>query len=79
MKITITIDCTPLEARQLAGLPDLQPMQERLMAEIEQRFRDAAARMTPESVLQQWFSAWPAGLEQVRLAMEKIMKGQSGS
>lgn len=79
MKITITVDCTPVEARQLAGLPDLQPMQERLMGEIEQRFRDAATRMTPEAALQQWFSAWPAGLEQMRLAMEKIMKAQTGT
>jgi len=78
MKITITVDCTPLEARQLAGLPDLQPMQDRLVGEIEQRLRDAATRMTPEAVLQQWFSAWPAGLEQMRRAMENMMKGQTG-
>src|SRR5262245_27750208 len=27
MKITINIDCTPAEAREMLGLPDLQPLQ----------------------------------------------------
>ncbi len=27
MKVTIEIDCTPIEARQFMGLPDVQPMQ----------------------------------------------------
>ena len=27
MKITIEIDCTPDEARQFVGLPDVKPMQ----------------------------------------------------
>ncbi|MDU1669419.1 MAG: DUF6489 family protein, partial [Bradyrhizobium sp.] len=31
MKVNIEIDCTPLEARQLFGLPDLGPMQAAVM------------------------------------------------
>ena len=79
MKVTIEIDCTPAEARQFLGLPNLQPMQERLLGEMEQRLRDAANAMSPEAITQQWFSAWPAGVEQMRLAWEKIMKaGMAG-
>ena len=62
MKITIEIDCTPAEARQFMGLPDLQPMQDRLLDEMEARLRKAASAMTPEVMMQQWFSAWPMGL-----------------
>jgi hypothetical protein len=29
MKINVEVDCTPLEARQFFGLPDVQPMQTR--------------------------------------------------
>ena len=32
MKITVEIDCTPDEARQFLGLPDMKPMQAALMA-----------------------------------------------
>ncbi len=78
MKITVNIDCTPVEARQLMGLPDVQPMQERLMADLEQRFREAAARLSPEVALQHWFGAWPAGVEQMKAAMEKLLKDRSG-
>jgi hypothetical protein len=42
MKVTIEIDCTPAEARQFMGLPDLQPMQDRLLEEMEGRLRERA-------------------------------------
>ena len=37
MKVTVEIDCTPLEARQFFGLPDVQPMQALVMAEVEKK------------------------------------------
>ena len=37
MKITIDIDCTPAEAREFVGLPDLRPLQAAWLAEIENR------------------------------------------
>ena len=37
MKVTIEIDCTPLEARQFFGLPDVQPMQAALLAQMEKQ------------------------------------------
>jgi hypothetical protein len=74
MKIRIDIDCTPAEARYFMGLPDLQPMQERLVNEMEQRLRTAAEKMAPDANIQQWFSAWPAGVEEMRRAWEKMMK-----
>jgi len=77
-KITVDLECTPGEARQLAGLPDLQPMYDQLIVEIEQRFRDAIDKLSLEAVLQQWFGVLPGALEQVRLAVEKLMKERTG-
>ena len=57
MKVTINIECMAIEARQLAGLADVQPMQELLMGEIEQQFYDAAKRLSPDTLLQQWIRA----------------------
>lgn len=39
MKITFNIDCTPQEARAFFGLPEIAPMQERLLAEMETAMR----------------------------------------
>ena len=35
MKITVDIDCTPEEARHFFGLPDVKPMQDALMQQIQ--------------------------------------------
>ena len=37
MKVNIEIDCTPLEARQFFGLPDVQPMQTAVMEKLQQQ------------------------------------------
>jgi hypothetical protein len=37
MKVTMNVDCTPEEARAFLGLPDVKPMQEHLMRELQER------------------------------------------
>ncbi len=45
MKIKIDIDCTPKEVRDFFGMPDVAPMQERLMREVEERLQGALGAM----------------------------------
>jgi Family of unknown function (DUF6489) len=54
MKITIDVDCTPLEARQFMGLPDVEPMQKAIMADIEKRMMTEIERYSPESLFKAW-------------------------
>jgi hypothetical protein len=54
MKITVNVDCTPLEARQFFGLPDVQPMQQAAMSEIEKRMMVELERFSPESLFKAW-------------------------
>jgi hypothetical protein len=37
MDVTINVNLTPKEARELMGLPDLQPLQDEALAEIRRR------------------------------------------
>ena len=37
MKVNIEIDCTPLEAREFLGLPDVQPIQKAMMDKMSHR------------------------------------------
>ena len=39
MKINIDIDCTSEEARTFLGLPDVKPLQEAMLVELEERMR----------------------------------------
>ena len=66
MKVTIEIDCTPVEARQFMGLPDVQPMQAAVMAEIEKRVMAEAAKFSPDGFLQAWFTEGQQGAEWFR-------------
>ena len=52
MKITVDVDCTPLEARQFMGLPDVEPMQKAAMAQIEKRMMAELERYTPGGAVQ---------------------------
>jgi Family of unknown function (DUF6489) len=54
MKITVDVDCTPLEARQFMGLPDVEPMQKAAMAEIERRMVAELERFSPETLFKAW-------------------------
>lgn len=56
MKVTIEIDCTPLEARQFVGLPDVQPMQAAVLAAIEKRLMTEAEKFSPEGFMRAWFT-----------------------
>jgi hypothetical protein len=63
MKVNIKIDCTPEEARAFFGLPDVAPMQERLMREVEDRMVASMQAMEPEALMKNWLPASMQGLE----------------
>ena len=72
MKINLEIDCTPEEARRFFGLPDLQPMQQAVMARLQQQMLEGVAAMTPEAMLRQWMPLVPQTPEQLRDAMARM-------
>jgi hypothetical protein len=59
MKVNIEIDCTPLEARQFFGLPDVGPMQVAVMDKLQQQMTSNIDKMNPEALLHSWFSFDP--------------------
>jgi hypothetical protein len=56
MKVTIDIDCTPEEARTFLGLPDVAPLQQRMLGEIEARMRAALEAMDPQQLMASWLA-----------------------
>ena len=59
MKFSLDIDCTPEELRGFFGMPEVKPMQERLLKEVEERMRANVKALDPETLLKTWL---PAGL-----------------
>ena len=48
MKVNVEIDCTPLEARQFFGLPDVGPMQTAVMDKLQQQMTSNIDKVSPE-------------------------------
>jgi hypothetical protein len=66
MKITMDVECTPEEARTFLGLPDVKPMQEHLMRELQERMATNIRAMEPEAMLRTWLPATLKGFEQMQ-------------
>jgi hypothetical protein len=66
MKVNVEVTCTPEEARAFFGLPDLGPMQQRVLGEIEDRLRSSLNAMNPETIFKTWLPASMQGVEQVQ-------------
>jgi len=77
MKIKVDIDCTPEEARSFLGLPDVKPMQEALMAEMQKRMMANLQAMEPEQLLKTWLPAGLQGWEQLQKAFWSQMSTAS--
>lgn len=71
MKIKIEIDCTPQEARSFLGLPDVAPLQEALLADLQSRMQEAVAGADLESLLKTWM---PAGVQDGLQGWESMQK-----
>jgi Family of unknown function (DUF6489) len=81
MKITIEIDCTPDEARQFMGLPDLKPMQAAVMGRIEAQMTEAVDRFSPDAMLRSWMSLMPQTPDQFKDVVGRFFRpsGDPGS
>ena len=74
MKITIEVDCTPAEARTFMGLPDVEPLQAEVMAEIQRRVMQGLAMTDPQQLLKNWV---PWGAQSME-AFQSFMRAASG-
>ena len=75
MKFKVDIECTPEEARAFFGLPDVKPLQEALLPEVEERLRTTLKAMDPEAMLKTWLPATLKGFEQLQEMFLSQMAG----
>lgn len=78
MKISIDIDCTPEEARDFFGLPDVKPMQDALMQQLQDRLSANLQAMDPETMMKSWLPASMQGFEQLQKAFWSQMTSSPG-
>ncbi len=78
MKFTMNVECTPEEARKFFGLPDVAPMQDRLMAELEERMTENIRNLEPETFIKTWMPATIQGWQEMHRLFWTQMGVQPG-
>lgn len=76
MKFSIDIDCTPEEARQFLGLPDVEAFQKSMMELVQERITAQVNEMDPEALMKSWM---PAGTQAWETFQNAFMKGFTGA
>ena len=74
MKFIFDVECSPEEARRFLGLPDLAPMQDRMMKELEARVAENLRALDPETLVKTWMPMTMQGWGD----MQKMFWGQMG-
>lgn len=74
MKIKIEIDCEPAEARAFLGLPDVEPLNDHVVAEMKRRMDENMAAMQPEELMKTWTAFGLQAQDHFRRLMEGATK-----
>jgi hypothetical protein len=69
MKVTIEVDCTPAEARAFMGLPDVTPLNDHLVGEMQKRLSANINMLAPDELMKNWMAFGAGAQEQFRNLM----------
>ena len=72
MKLHLDLDFTPEEARAFLGMPDVKPMQEAMMRQMQERMQTALDKMDGDALFKTWL---PMGFQRLE-QLQKFFWGQ---
>ena len=79
MKISVDVECSPEEARAFLGLPNVAPLQDALMQQLQDRMSANMQAMDMESLIRSWFPVGVQGMEQIQKAFWSAATGAASS
>lgn len=78
MKVNVTFECTPEEMRAVCGLPDVQPFQDAVMAELQAKVKGGLTAMDPAELFRSMLSQYAGGVEQLQGFLSRIEQAAKG-
>jgi len=79
MKVKIDIDLSPLEARELMGLPDVRALQQAWLEKMNKKMEEQMDQLTPDAMVQNWMKAAGGNAEFLADMMSAFMNLSSSS
>lgn len=79
MKVRFEIDCTPTEAREFLGLPDVRELQAQITQRLEERFLKNIDSLSPQEMFQSWFTLNANGAKQIQDLFSNFLVRPSAS
>ena len=77
MKVTIEVDCTPLEARAFFGLPDVTLLNDHLVQEMKSRMDANINMLQPVELMRSWMTFGGQAQEQFMRMMLAATSGKA--
>ncbi|WP_309642998.1 DUF6489 family protein [Phenylobacterium sp.] len=79
MKMTIEVDCSPQEARAFLGLPDVTPLNDKLVEEMQTRMTSNMAMLSPDELMKNWAAFGAGAQENFRKLMSAAVDAGMGN
>lgn len=73
MKVHFEIDCTPTEAREFFGLPDVRGLHAEVMKRLEERLLKNIDALSPQEMLQNWYGFNASGAKQAQDLFARVL------
>lgn len=80
MKFTVNIECTPVEARQFMGLPDVTSINEMFMSSLEEKTKENIDSLTdPQKYFENMMTMSGKNFETMQAMFGAMMAGMGAS
>jgi len=74
MKVNVSVECSPQEARAFLGLPDVEPLNTYMVDQMKARMEQNMLQMQPEELLKSWSSLGVTAQDQFFKLMQSAAK-----
>ncbi|QAX30751.1 DUF6489 family protein [Leisingera sp. NJS204] len=66
MKLSVEADCSPAELREFLGMPEIKPMQDAWLEDMNKKMEVEIKKMSPAALMEKWMNSASVNPEWLR-------------
>lgn len=79
MKISMEIECSAQEVREVLGMPDVTELQEKWMQQVEAQMQDELGKFSTDEIMKSWTAGASANFSAMQKLAEAFTAGMAKS